>query len=62
VNSVALKLQVNGEPADVLAAFNDANDVQLADEVGWEPELHGIIHPARAVPGLIRSNAGAGNL
>ncbi|WP_205855671.1 pectate lyase family protein [Phytoactinopolyspora endophytica] len=53
---------VNGRDTDVLAAFNDANEPDLASDVGWEPELHGTIHPTRAVPGLVRSGAGAGKL
>jgi len=53
---------VNGHSAhsrvDVVAAFNDVNDPDLASTVGWAPTLRAEFHPRRAsgaYPGQIGS-------
>ncbi|MUL42006.1 hypothetical protein FZ103_12605 [Streptomonospora sp. PA3] len=52
----------NGRRTDLLAAYNAANpDTALAEDTSWTPPLHGVVHPARAVPALVEAKAGAGN-
>lgn len=52
----------NGRRTDLLAAFNEAHpEDAMSDEVDRGPEFHGRIHPAWAVPWLVRFRAGAGN-
>jgi pectate lyase len=43
---------------DVVAAYNEANNPDLADTVGWTPTLFTVIHPTQAVPGLVTYSAG----
>jgi pectate lyase len=47
---------------DLVAAFNAANTVQLNEQVGWEPTLHGHIDHPNNVPALVKSRAGSGKL
>ncbi|WP_347591210.1 pectate lyase [Streptomyces sp. B6B3] len=52
---------LNGRPADLLAAYNEANpDAQLGDDAGWTPELRTRIDHPRNLPALIDARAGAG--
>ncbi|KIH98245.1 hypothetical protein LP52_13735 [Streptomonospora alba] len=52
----------NGERVDLLDAYNTANpDNTLEPDTSWTPPLHGVVHPAKAVPGLVKAKAGAGN-
>lgn len=53
---------VNGEPVDLLAAYNAANDPDLSGDVGWVPQLHGPVNDAVSVPDLVRKHAGAGHI
>lgn len=50
---------VNGEPTDVLAAYNAVNDPDLSPDVGWTPTRHTRIDPTWAVPRLVQAGAGA---
>jgi pectate lyase len=43
---------------DVLAAYNEANDPDLAGDVGWAPTLFTAIDPTRRVLPAVRSGAG----
>jgi pectate lyase len=53
---------VNGHSShnrvDVLAAYNAANDPDLAGDVGWTPTFFTTIHPTQAVPGLVGHGTG----
>lgn len=40
---------LNGDPVDVLAAYNAVNDPDLSGDVSWTPTLHTTIHPTVAV-------------
>jgi pectate lyase len=51
---------VNGEPVDLLAAYNAVNDPDLSGDVGWTPQFYCQIDAVENVPDLVRSNAGAG--
>lgn len=54
---------VNGEPVDLLAAYNLAKDPDLSGDVGWTPQLYLHLDLAKFVPDLVRRFAGAsGNL
>ncbi|MDY0911140.1 hypothetical protein [Microbacterium sp. CFBP9034] len=55
---------VNGEPADVLAAFNATAAVPLSPDVRWSPADHYAYtaQPAVEVPAAVRAGAGAGIL
>ncbi|HET8844154.1 MAG TPA: pectinesterase family protein, partial [Ktedonobacteraceae bacterium] len=53
---------VNGEPVDILAAYNLANDPDLSGDVGWTPQFHLHIDPAKFVPDLVRHFAGASSI
>ena len=46
---------------DPLAAYNEANDPDLAANVGWAPTLFLTIDPTFKVPSLIESEAGPFN-
>jgi pectate lyase len=46
---------------DVRLAFNEANDPDLSDDVGWTPTLYGEISSASEVPGIVESDAGPFN-
>jgi pectate lyase len=55
--------EVNGEPVDLLAAFNAANPAAtLGDDAGWTPTLRTRVDPPHAVPGIVDGAAGAGKL
>ncbi|GAA3217648.1 pectinesterase family protein [Actinocorallia longicatena] len=51
---------VNGEPADLLAAYNAAYDPDLTADVGWTPVLRRTVHRARDVRRVVAAGAGAG--
>ncbi len=51
----------NGEPVDLVAAFNEANsDAQLSTDVGWVPPYDYEVKPAAEVAEQVRANAGSG--
>lgn len=50
---------VNGQPVDLLAAYNAANTTALSGTVNWTPQLYLRIDPTVEVPDLVRSHAGA---
>ncbi|WP_243735135.1 pectate lyase family protein [Paenibacillus turpanensis] len=47
---------------DLIAEFNANNELQLDENVGWEPTLHGKIDPAQSLIGQVKTKAGAGEL
>jgi pectate lyase len=53
---------VNGRRADVLAAYNAANEVDLSGDVGWTPEHATRVDPVRTVERTVRREAGAGRI
>ncbi len=54
---------VNGQPVDLLAAFNAANPgTPLGDDAGWTPTLRTHVDDAGAVPGIVDHCAGAGKV
>lgn len=61
----AAETHVNGRSlnrmVDVVAAFNAANDPDLAAEVSWTPILHAGIDPTHRVTGLVMSGSGPFN-
>lgn len=53
----------NGEPIDLLAAYNEANpDEQFTSDVGWEPPYEYELAPVTEVADVVREGAGSGNL
>ena len=46
---------------DLLAAYNAANDPDLAAEVGWTPVLFLTVHPTQAVKAVVPAQAGPMN-
>ena len=50
------------DKADLVAAFNSANSIQLSTDAGWKPVLHGKIDPTQSVPAQVQTKAGAGRL
>jgi pectate lyase len=54
---------VNGEPVDLIAVHNAEIPAEtLQSGAGWTPVLRTKVHPAQAVPGIVRHQAGAGRL
>ncbi|GAB3413617.1 pectate lyase [Flindersiella endophytica] len=53
---------VNGRPADLLAAYNAANDPDLVLDDTWTPELRTRVDSVWAVPSVVRAWAGAGRI
>jgi pectate lyase len=53
---------VNGEPTDLLAAYNALNTPTLGSDVGWTPQFHLRIDPTFAVPPLVLLFAGSDHL
>ncbi|MFD3518351.1 polysaccharide lyase family 1 protein [Streptomyces sp. NPDC058657] len=54
---------VNGRPTDLIAAHNAANPTNpLRRDAGWTPTLRSRVDHPKAVPGLVRAQAGAGRL
>jgi pectate lyase len=51
----------SAQQVDLVEAFNKSHDLQLSENVGWKPSLFTNIHPAQAVPALVKAKAGAGN-
>ncbi|MGI5282571.1 pectinesterase family protein [Nonomuraea polychroma] len=51
---------VDGAPADLVAAYNEANGTALGTDAAWTPALVGKVHPARALKALVPAGAGAG--
>lgn len=51
---------VNGKVVDLRAAYNSAApaDKQLAEDASWAPILRTQLHPAQAVPALLKDNVG----
>jgi pectate lyase len=53
---------VNGTPpknvVDIVAAYNAANDPDLATSVGWVPTFVEGLTPAKSVPADVQSSAG----
>ncbi|MFC9771436.1 MULTISPECIES: polysaccharide lyase family 1 protein [unclassified Pseudarthrobacter] len=51
---------VNGKRVDLLAAYNSAApaDKQLVADGSWTPILRTKVHPAQAVPALLKNNVG----
>jgi pectate lyase len=53
----------NGEPVDLVAAFNEANpEKQLTTDIGWEPPYEYEAMSAAEVADRVRTNAGTGKL
>ncbi len=50
---------VNGQPVDLLAAYNAVHAPLLSGNVDWTPRYHNQIDPTQLVPDLVRQNAGA---
>ena len=51
------------ECVDLVAAYNATPDADLADTASWTPQyVQGPVHPARAVPNVVRNGAGSGQL
>lgn len=46
---------VNGQPVDLLAAYNAAHTPALSGTVGWTPQYHLHIDPTQEVPDIVRS-------
>lgn len=53
---------VNGEPIDLLAAYNASHDPDIAEVPAWAPLLRRTVHPASAVPRVVAALAGPKNL
>jgi pectate lyase len=51
---------INGKAVDLRAAYNSAAapDKQLAVDTSWTPVLRALVHPAQAVPALLKGNVG----
>ena len=51
---------VNGQVLDLRAAYNAEApaDKQLAEDTSWKPVLRTLVHPAQAVPALLKGNVG----
>ena len=49
---------VNGRRVDILAAYNRAYDPDLAEVPAWTPLLRRTVHPAVAVPPIVRAHSG----
>lgn len=50
--------RVNFRSTDLLAAYNAATGATIGDDAGWQPSLRPAVHPAAAVPALVRVFAG----
>lgn len=50
---------MNGQPADLLAAYNAINTPTLSGDVGWTSQYHLNIDPTVAVPSLVLLFAGS---
>jgi pectate lyase len=50
---------VNGQPVDLLAAYNAINTPTLGSDPGWTPQYYNTIDDTLLVPQLVRDNAGA---
>ncbi|MGP4109486.1 pectate lyase family protein [Streptomyces sp. 4N509B] len=54
---------VNRRPVDLLDAYNAANpEAQVGDDAGWTPTLRTRVDHPRALPSLLDTHAGAGEL
>lgn len=52
---------VNGQPTDILAAYNAANPgTPIGDDTSWAPVFRTHVDPPQAVPSLVGLGAGAG--
>ena len=51
---------VNGHVMDLRAAYNASApaDKQLAEDTSWQPVLRTLVHPAQAVPAILKGNVG----
>ncbi|MFD6322334.1 polysaccharide lyase family 1 protein [Streptomyces sp. NPDC058442] len=55
--------RVNGKRADLIALHNAENPgMPLRPGAGWTPTLRTAVHPAQAVPALVKLGAGAGRI
>ena len=55
--------RVNGKRVDLIAAHNAENpEAALRSGAGWTPVLRTAVHPAQAVPALVKRHAGAGRI
>lgn len=50
---------VNGQPVNLLAAYNATATNQLSGDVGWTPQFHLRVDPTRLVPDIVSHFAGA---
>jgi pectate lyase len=53
---------VNGEPVDIVAAYNAASEPNLTEVPAWTPLLRRTVHPAVAVPRVVSALAGPRSL
>lgn len=51
---------VNGHLLDLRAVYNASApaDKQLAEDTSWQPVLRNLVHPAQAVPAILKGNVG----
>ncbi|GAA3180043.1 polysaccharide lyase family 1 protein [Streptomyces virens] len=55
--------RVNGRSTDLIAVHNaEIPQETLRSGAGWTPALRAAVHPARAVPALVKHHAGAGRV
>ncbi|KMY48588.1 pectate lyase family protein [Peribacillus loiseleuriae] len=57
-----VQVKKSAQRVDLIQAFNQANEVQFNEEVGWKPERYTNIHPTMTVPILVNLKAGSGKL
>jgi pectate lyase len=65
ITAIGSLVQVSGQlpkPVDLVAAYNEAYDPDLAPDAGWTPTLRTHVEPAWAVPVLVAVGAGARHL
>ncbi|WP_323959671.1 pectate lyase [Arthrobacter sp. JZ12] len=51
---------INGKVVDLREAYNASApaDKQLAEDTSWQPVLRTLVHPAQAVPSILKGNVG----
>ncbi|WP_042462389.1 pectate lyase family protein [Neobacillus dielmonensis] len=52
----------SGSQVDLVAAHNKISDIQLDENVGWQPTLFTKVYPTQSVPALVKAKAGTGKI